>query len=1059
MKKIALFIAVLCYALMCSAEPIGKQAALYTAKAFMLAQGKSVNASQTPHKAAGLTSGQQDVTYYYVFNAGGDGGYVIVSGDDRVEPILGYVDQGSFDPDNIPENMSSWLQFYADQIKFIVDNDIQPGDPRIKGRNKVSGTKHSIPELMKSRWNQGHPYNLTCPKYYKGDGTQAYSATGCAATAMAQVINYYKYPDKTKSIIPSHSKTYTLDNGTQKTVTANAVPKGTKIDWENMRDTYSCNDDHVHDAPDTAVANLMLYCGQALKMGWGKSSGADTSKSRDALVDYFGFDACAYWASRPNYGIDEWFDMLYNEMEAGYPVLYRGHSSGGGHAFVIDGFDGDNLFHVNWGWGGGSNGWFLISILNPGDNSGMGASTSSDGYSMTQGGVFNLRTPDTPKDPYLSISDVSITGTNIKAKFTNKTGAKGTFNVGVVMYDENGELVLVSTKYTLSGLADGSSQTKSIPIRNLPEGRYRLSPASKPSRGTVWHAKYDLHNQYIEAIVDSTENVFLQFPYPTTYEDIRIDTITFPGTRIVGQQQEVKVTFHNEGKEYFKTVYLLASKTQTKTYTDSKSMVAVRYGETIDVSYFFKPTETGTYNLWLATDDKGNNVIGQGTVNIISESEATKAELSVTKYEFKNVDEQNGVEYIVGKRLVGTATISNDAEEDFHGRIKIQMWHQKIGKNTATSGPTRSFNIDVNAGKTTKVDFEFDDLSEGYYYRFKVFYANQDGNLVNGGIWDNRWEVHGGALVWKSDGSIDGMLYKSSMRPSQTIIGFYADCSKVTRVTPINANPNIIYAFAAGMEEPKGLTNNNAVYGSKAKQVNLVNNLPYHIPVSFDADSASFAYTFPETENGTKWHTVTMPFQPDSIYIGERLVSLEDSLNHFWIYEFAAEGDDGSVLFRPATELRGGTPYIIAADSTMAGCSLVFTANNAHFFKTGTDKMLVTSDSFKFHGNTYSPILSDCYMLNEEGTAFVYVENPTELSPMATYFTTNLPAELRPLSIPLPEIPVCLEIEDPLGIRDVRDSRFDAGTSVFDLNGRKMNKSNLPGGIYIHNGRKIYIRK
>ena len=1008
MKKISLSIMVLCCALFASAEPIGKQAALYTAKSFMLAKGKTVNAAQTPHKASGVsTSGQQEQAYYYVYNAGNDGGYVIVSGDDRVEPILGYVEQGSFDPDNIPENMRSWLQLYADQIKFIVENDIQPGDPRIQKRNKVIGTKHSVPELMKSRWNQGHPYNLTCPDYYtnKDNDVHHYPATGCAATAMAQVINFYKYPAKTKAAIPSHSKTYTLKDNSQQTVTVNAVPKGTKIDWENMRDTYSCNDDHVHDAPDTAVANLMLYCGQSLKMGWGASSGADTSKSRDALVNYFGFDARAYWASRPNYSIDEWFDMLYDEMEAGYPVLYRGHSSGGGHAFVIDGFDGDNLFHVNWGWGGGSNGWFLISILNPGDNSGMGASSSSDGYSMTQGGVFNLRTPDTPKDPYLYISDVTISGSSVKAKFTNKTGAKGTFNAGVVMYDENGEIVLVSARSTISGLEDGSSQTKTLNVKNLTEGTYRLSPASKPSRGTVWRPKYDLFNQYIEAVVDSLGGIDLHFPYPS-YEAISIDTITFPGTRIAGQQQEVKVTFRNDGKEYFKTVYLLASKTQTKTYTDSKSMVAVRYGETVDVSYFFKPTETGIYNLWLATDDKGNNVIGQGTVEIIPDSLATKANLSVTKYTFSNTAKIDNVEYPVGKRLVGTATIQNNASEDYHGRVKIQLWHQKKGSNTATSGTTRSFNVDVNAGKTANINFEFDNLSESYYYRFKVLYGNQDGTLGNGGLWDNRWEVRAGGLTWKEDGTIGGLAYKTTMRTAVSTVGFYADCDKITRIVSSSDNPNIIYAFAAGMAAPKGLNNSNAVYGSHADGINLVNDMPYYIPVSFDADSASFTYTFAETENGTKWHAFTMPFASDSILLDNQLVSLEDSLNHFWIYEFAAEGDNGEVLFTPATTLRGGTPYIIAADKTMAGRSLVFCAINAHFFKTGTDKMLVTSPSFKFHGNTYSPKLKDIYVLNEEGTAFELTTTNINLDAMASYFTTTLPEETRPLSIVLPDVPV-----------------------------------------------------
>ena len=204
--------------LIASAEPVGKQAALYTAQTYMLAKGKTVNAAQKPIKSTrkNATAATEEEAYYYVFNAGNDNGYVIISGDDRTEPILGYVEQGSFDPENIPENMRSWLQLYADQIKYIVDNNIDPNSPILKKRNKVQSTKHSVPELLTTRWNQGSPYNILCPKYYKKeDGTQHYPATGCTATAMAQVMYFYKYPEKTKAIIPAHSNTYTYQRPTR----------------------------------------------------------------------------------------------------------------------------------------------------------------------------------------------------------------------------------------------------------------------------------------------------------------------------------------------------------------------------------------------------------------------------------------------------------------------------------------------------------------------------------------------------------------------------------------------------------------------------------------------------------------------------------------------------------------------------------------------------------------------------------------------------------------------------------------------------------------------------
>ena len=1008
MKRITILALTLSFALAAKAEPVSKQAAHFTAQTYMLSKGKTIEANPVPtkgnRKKAPSLAGNDWGEAFYVFNAGDDGGYVIVSGDDRVEPILGYVEQGSFDPDDIPENMRSWLQLYADQIKYIVDNDLQPESPELKRRNKVIATKHSIPELLATRWNQGHPYNLTCPNYYtdKDNDEHRYPASGCVATAMAQVVYHYKFPEKTKAVIPSHSNNYTLKNGTKKTVTVKAVPRGTKIDWENMRETYNCNDSHAHDIQDTAVANLMLYCGQGVKMGWGASSGASTSRARDFFVNNFGFDERAYWGGRGSYSIDEWFDMLYHEIEQGYPVLYAGHSSGGGHAFVLDGFDGDNLFHVNWGWGGGSNGWFLVSILNPGDNTGIGASSSSDGYSMSQGALFNLRTPSTPKDePYLYISDVSVvSGSSIKATFTNKTGATASFHSGIVMVGDDGSLELVGTRQTIPSLANGSSQTKTFLIRNkLTEGTYRLSPASKSMRSDEWHPKYDMQHQYIEAVVDSLGTLDLHFNTPT-YEDIKIDTIVFPGTRIMKKEQEVKVTFRNDGAEYFKTIYLFAGTTSKKVYTDSKSMVAVHSGETIDVSYFFTPDTTGTYNLWFCTDDKGNNVMGTGTMEVITEAEATKANLAITSYSITN----GTGETAYGKRLVGKAGIRNNGTQDYHGRVKLQIWSQKIGSSTAYSGSTRSFYVDIPRGKTTSIEFDFDNLSDGYYYRFKAMYGNQDGTLTSGGLWDHKFEVKAGTLTWKNNGTIAGQAYRSVLTAASTICGLYADCDKITRLTP-NKNPNTIYAFASGMAVPANLEPFNAVDGGHANHINLVNDMPFYVPASFEADSASFSYTFPETEDGTRWHTFTMPFEADSIFVDSIPVSLNDSLKHFWIYQFAAQGDNGMVIFAPATTLRAETPYIIAADSTMAGRSLTFRSFNVPFYKAGSGKMVVTSPDYKYFGTTIAPVVKDCYVLNEEGTAFEYVTANHSLAALGSYFTTTLPEELRLQSILLPEIP------------------------------------------------------
>ncbi len=190
-----------------------------------------------------------------------------------------------------------------------------------------------------------------------------------------------------------------------------------------------------------------------------------------------------------------------------------------------------------------------------------------------------------------------------------------------------------------------------------------------------------------------------------------------------------------------------------------------------------------------------------------------------------------------------------------------------------------------------------------------------------------------------------------------------------------------------------------------------------------------------------------MPFEADSIFLDSIPVTLGDSLNHFWIYEFAAQADNGEIIFQPATILRGNTPYIIAADSTMAGRSLVFRSLDVPFFRTGSDKMVVTTEEYHFHGVTYAPVMKDCYVMNEEGTAFEYKVLNTAMTGLTSYFTTTLPEELRLESIVLPEVPkaivvvtgdingdAVIDIADAVSILNVMAGDAEADKALADIN-------------------------
>ncbi len=323
---------------------------------------------------------QGQVNGLYVFNIGTDGGFVIVSNDDRTTPILGYGDSGSIDPDNLPANLNAWLQGYADQIAWVKANVTDGTSVAQK-----SGTvKTDIGPLITTQWNQDAPYNNLCPEYSSGNRC----ATGCVATAYAQVMYYtetvthHNTTTATAAEIPG----YTTRNGNH---TLAAIPAGTVINWSDMIADY---DGSYTEEQAAAVANMMLICGCAVQMNYGRESGAYTKDVAIALKTYFGYAETTRFVNRSCYTYDNWTDLIYNELDQGRPVVYAGQGSDGGHEFVCDGYkyEGGDLFHINWGWGGMSDGYFVLSVLNP-DEQGIGGSPSSSAFTLGQEAVIGIQ--------------------------------------------------------------------------------------------------------------------------------------------------------------------------------------------------------------------------------------------------------------------------------------------------------------------------------------------------------------------------------------------------------------------------------------------------------------------------------------------------------------------------------------------------------------------------------------------------------------------------------------------------------------------------------------------
>ena len=274
----------------------------------------------------------QQVADYFVFNENSGNGYVVVAGDDRATAVLGYSDQGAFNPADVPDGLQYILDCYAQDMKYLRQH---PGAQKAPAR---SARSHAVRPLMHSLWNQGTPYNDLCPTYTK-DGTTYRAVTGCVATAAAQIMYYHKWPEHGTG---SHSYECSVNKTDTKQLSADF--EHTTYRWDQMLDSYDSN---YTSAQANAVATLMYHIGVASEMGYGSTSGVSITNMMRALRDHFGYSKAMTYYSRSGYNITDWEKLLDNEIDNNRPVLYSGYTPSGGHAFVFDGYDRNGYYHVN----------------------------------------------------------------------------------------------------------------------------------------------------------------------------------------------------------------------------------------------------------------------------------------------------------------------------------------------------------------------------------------------------------------------------------------------------------------------------------------------------------------------------------------------------------------------------------------------------------------------------------------------------------------------------------------------------------------------------------------
>lgn len=540
MKRTTTILITICVsALFANGKQISQNAALSAARKY------SRTGQVAPAK--NLRSDKTNNAPYYAFNL--EQGYVIVSGDDEMTELVGYAENGFFNAENVPPQMQLWLDGYAEYVAAV-----QSGKAKARKILLSDSPSVVVEPLVTTKWNQDAPFNNFAPEYTDDNNNTQRCATGCAATAMAQIMKFHNWPEQGVG----H---YSYEHQSFGTISSNFSEH--VYDWSNMIDRY--NNGEYSNVQADAVALLMKDCGVSLNMNYGPVSGASIYSYTPAFKNYFRYSSRT--VNRSGCETAEFTKIITDELQEGRPIIYCGTGEDGGHAFVVDGYDTNYFLHVNWGWGGYSDGYFDMNYMDP---AGLGIGGGSGAFKWNQGIVLARPLKD-GVEPYEFIQQLCFVLFNdvkggifceqempankgdvvtiLLRNTANLSGESffGSLNVGV--FDDSGALVTMGNEERIENnngelleFQSGSLYSVDLPMTlntaGIADGNYIVRAMSK-ANGNVWRkfASTDCLNMTV-----ADGKVSLVSPTP----NISLTGIgSYNGNVYKGNPFSVNITIHN----------------------------------------------------------------------------------------------------------------------------------------------------------------------------------------------------------------------------------------------------------------------------------------------------------------------------------------------------------------------------------------------------------------------------------------------------------------------------------------------------------------------------------
>ena len=709
--------------LLTMAAPVDEQSARRIASDFLRSKMPHLTRAASGELTRAVTGvADGDSAGIYVFNC--DGGFVVISADDELPSVLAYGLKNSYDAQTAPPAMQAMLEAYNHAVNSTV-------------KTRAAVPAHAdISPLIKTQWNQNTPYN----KYCATESGET-CPTGCVATATAQIMYYHKWPET--------------------------------FNWDAMKTSYTSED--AGDAVE-AVAKLMADVGEKVYMQYGaESSSANDMDACEALRIRYGYSENTNYIERSCYTAKGWDEVIYNELAANRPVFYGGLSASSGqgivgHAFILDGYqakDGVGYFHVNWGWGGSSDDYFLISVLNP-EQQYTGGNAGSSGYSFNQSALVGVEKGELSDAKSMRLCLYSCTIKSDKGTYTRNSASEnfpaiqlmlGVYNstlpqearhydLAYALYKDN-KLVEIIDSISLDKLTDsealkylygGTFDTGSFAFgKDLADGTYQLRTLSRETGKSLWQQAMGATCRYIELTINGnqmTTKAYGKFDEESVSKFI-INSVTVSENCEVGKPITITVNVTDKNKTNNAPLFLYGNASLAEGADKFQLLTGggtnLEAGETGDVVLEYTPQRAGNFVFYLSGDRTEltdslyrfeANVTG---VALIMEMEVEGA-----------VVKGAAPCEVPGTALKGKIVLTNYGSEPYNDKVGI-LPCELIGNTLNTIGQSVSTDCNIAIGDSQEVSFNFRNLTLNSTYIILVKIPDGD---------DVKY------LNWEDDGSI-----------------------------------------------------------------------------------------------------------------------------------------------------------------------------------------------------------------------------------------------------------------------------------------------------------------